>query len=128
MTLFFLLRHWQKRLHVNHEMVSQAGGPGWCLLDATHIPPRSPHAPTHPADYDMLTHRDRVVPRLARLGTTQLGHDFSRTELPPRPGASRAPTHRPPRQARTKRDELAMVPDHDGPGPGLDRSGDPTVV
>jgi len=82
---------------------------GMVLLDAT--PPTAfTSLPDYPADYDMLTTATGLFPGLARLGITQLVNDLSRTELPAQARSQARADSSTAGQARSQRDELAMVP------------------
>ena len=82
---------------------------GIVLLDAT--PPTAFTAlPDYPAFYDMFTTVTGLFPGLARLGITQLVNSASHPELPAQArDQARADTST-AGQARSQRDELAMVP------------------
>ena len=82
---------------------------GMVLLDAT--PPTAFTAlPDYPADYDMLTIATGLFPGLARLGVTQLVNGWSHGELPAEARSQARADSSTAGQARSQRDELAMVP------------------
>ena len=82
---------------------------GMVLLDAT--PPTAFTAlPEYPGIYDMLTTASGLFPGLARLGVTQLINDMSDAELPTQAGNQLRADLSTAGQARSQRDELAMVP------------------
>jgi pimeloyl-ACP methyl ester carboxylesterase len=82
---------------------------GMVLVDAT--PPTAfTSLPDYPAIFDMLTTMTGLFPGLARLGVTQLVNGVSDDELPsPARDQVRADSST-AGQARSERDELAMVP------------------
>lgn len=82
---------------------------GMVLVDAT--PPTAfTSLPDYPAIFDMLTTMTGMSPGLARLGVTQLVNGLSDAELPsPARDQVRADSST-AGQARSERDELAMVP------------------
>ena len=82
---------------------------GMVLLDAT--PPTAFTAlPDYPAIYDMLTTATGLFPGLARLGVTQLINGLSDAELPAQAESQVRADLSTAGQARSQRDELAMVP------------------
>ena len=82
---------------------------GMVLLDAT--PPNAFTAlPDYPRIYDMLTTATGLFPGLARLGVTQLVNGASASELPAQAESQVRADLSTAGQARSERDELAMVP------------------
>jgi pimeloyl-ACP methyl ester carboxylesterase len=82
---------------------------GMVLLDAT--PPTAFTAlPDYPAIYDMLTTVTGLFPGLARLGVTQLVNGLGDAELPAQATDQVRADSSTAGQARSERDELAMVP------------------
>ena len=82
---------------------------GMVLLDAT--PPTAFTAlPDYPAIYDMLTTLTGLFPGLARLGVTQLINGVSAAELPAQAESQVRADSSTAGQARSQRDELALVP------------------
>jgi pimeloyl-ACP methyl ester carboxylesterase len=82
---------------------------GMVLLDAT--PPTAFTAlPDYPAFYDMFTTATGLFPALARLGVTQLVNSSSHAELPTQAREQAHADSSTAGQARSQRDELAMVP------------------
>ena len=82
---------------------------GMVLLDTT--PPTAFTAlPDYPGIYDMLTTASGLFPGLARLGVTQLVNGVSDAELPTQAGNQLRADLSTAGQARSQRDELAMVP------------------
>jgi pimeloyl-ACP methyl ester carboxylesterase len=82
---------------------------GMVLLDAT--PPTAFTAlPDYPAFYDMFTTATGLFPGLARLGVTQLINASSHPELPAQAMQQARADSSTAGQARSQRDELAMVP------------------
>jgi len=79
------------------------------LLDAT--PPTAfTSLPDYPAIYDMLTTLTGLFPGLARLGVTQLINGLGNAELPAQTRDQVRADLSTAGQARSERDELAMVP------------------
>ena len=82
---------------------------GMVLLDAT--PPTAFTAlPDYPGVYDMLTTVTGLFPGLARLGVTQLVNGLGDAELPAQAENQVRADLSTAGQARSERDELAMVP------------------
>ncbi len=82
---------------------------GMVLLDAT--PPTAFTAlPDYPGIYDMLTTLTGLFPGLARLGITQLINGLGDAELPAQASNQVRADLSTAGQARSERDELAMVP------------------
>jgi pimeloyl-ACP methyl ester carboxylesterase len=82
---------------------------GTVLLDAT--PPTAfTELPDYPAIYDMLTTLTGLFPGLARLGVTQLINGLGNAELPAQTRDQVRADLSTATQARSERDELAMVP------------------
>jgi len=82
---------------------------GMVLLDTT--PPTAFTAlPDYPAIYDMLTTVTGLLPGLARLGVTQLLNGLGDPELPAQAENQVRADLSTAGQARSERDELAMVP------------------
>jgi len=82
---------------------------GMVLVDAT--PPTAfTSLPDYPAIYDMLTTATGLFPGLARLGVTQLVNGLSAAELPAQAESQVRADSSTAGQARSQRDELAMVP------------------
>ena len=82
---------------------------GMVLLDAT--PPTAFTAlPDYPGIYDMLTTLTGLFPGLARLGITQLVNGLGDSELPAQAENQVLADLSTAGQARSERDELAMVP------------------
>ena len=82
---------------------------GMVLLDAT--PPTAFTAlPDYPATYAMLTIATGLFPGLARLGATQLINELTHTELPDDASSQARADLSTATQARSQRDEIAMVP------------------
>ena len=82
---------------------------GMVLLDAT--PPTAFTAlPDYPGIYDMLTTATGLFPGLARLGVTQLVNGVGDAELPAQAESQVRADLSTAGQARSERDELAMVP------------------
>ena len=82
---------------------------GMVLLDAT--PPTAFTAlPDYPGIYDMLTTLTGLFPGLARLGVTQLVNGLGDAELPAQARNQVRADLSTAGQARSERDELAMVP------------------
>jgi len=82
---------------------------GMALLDTT--PPTAfTSLPDYPAIYDMLTVATGLFPGLARLGITRLVNALSSTDLPAQTRSQSRADLSTAGQARSERDELAMVP------------------
>ena len=82
---------------------------GMVLLDAT--PPTAfTSLPDYPRIYDMLTTLTGLFPGLARLGVTQLINGLGDAELPAQAANQVRADLSTAGQARSERDELAMVP------------------
>jgi len=82
---------------------------GMVLLDAT--PPTAfTSLPDYPAFYDMFTTATGLFPGLARLGVTQLVNGSSHPDLPAQARQQARADSSAAEQARSQRDELAMVP------------------
>jgi pimeloyl-ACP methyl ester carboxylesterase len=82
---------------------------GMVLLDAT--PPTAFTAlPDYPAFYDMYCTATGLVPGLARLGVTQLINGSGHAELPAQAARQARADLSTAGQARSQRDEFAMVP------------------
>src|SRR6478752_1425181 len=82
---------------------------GMVLLDAT--PPTAfSSLPQYPAFYDMFTLATGLFPGLARLGGTQLVNSAGHAELPTLAREQARADLSTAGQARSERDELAMVP------------------
>ena len=82
---------------------------GIVLLDTT--PPTAfTSLPDYPAIYDMLTTMTGLFPGLARLGVTQLINGVSAAELPAQAESQVRADSSTAGQARSQRDELALVP------------------
>ncbi len=82
---------------------------GMVLLDAT--PPTAFTAlPDYPATYRLLTIATGVFPGLARFGATQLINELTHTELPDDARSRARADLSTAGQARSQRDEIAMVP------------------
>ena len=82
---------------------------GMVLMDAT--PPTAfTSLPDYPAFYDMFTTATGLFPGLARLGVTQLINSSSHPELPAQARQQARADSSTAGQARSQRDEFAMVP------------------
>jgi pimeloyl-ACP methyl ester carboxylesterase len=82
---------------------------GMVLLDAT--PPTAFTAlPDYPATYDMLTTETGLFPGLARVGVTQLVNGLGDAELPAQAASQVRADLSTAGQARSERDEVAMIP------------------
>jgi pimeloyl-ACP methyl ester carboxylesterase len=82
---------------------------GMVLVDAT--PPTAfTSLPDYPATYDMLTTVTGLFPGLARLGVTQLVNGLGDAGLPPQAESQVRADSSTAGQARSERDEIAMVP------------------
>jgi pimeloyl-ACP methyl ester carboxylesterase len=82
---------------------------GMVLVDAT--PPSAfTTLPEYPAFYDMFTTATGLFPGLARIGVTQLVNGSSHAELPDEARQQARADSSTAGQARSQRDELAIVP------------------
>ena len=82
---------------------------GMVLLDTT--PPTAfTELPDYPAIYDMLTIETGLFPGLARVGVTQLVNDLGDAELPAQAASQVRADLSTAGQARSERDEVAMIP------------------
>ena len=100
---------------------------GMVLLDAT--PPTAfSSLPQYPAFYDMFTLATGLFPGLARLGGTQLVNSAGHAELPALAREQARADLSTAGQARSERDELAMVPTMMAQARRRHRPGRPAVV
>ena len=83
--------------------------PGWCCWTPPH-PPRSPRCRTTPASTTCYRIATGLFPGLARLGVTQLVNSSSHPELPAQARDQARADSSTAGQARSQRDEFAMVP------------------
>lgn len=82
---------------------------GMVLLDTT--PPTAfTSLPDYPATYRLLTIATGMFPGLARLGATQLINELTHSELPDEARSQARADLSTAGQARSQRDEIAMVP------------------